>query len=38
MAVKEDTDLMIISQHGKIIRLESAEIRQPAARPRASGW
>ncbi len=28
MAVKEDSDLMIITQDGKIIRLESSEIRQ----------
>ncbi len=28
LAVEEDTDLMIIAQEGKIIRLESSEIRQ----------
>ncbi len=28
LSVKEDTDLMIITKDGKIIRLESAEIRQ----------
>ncbi len=28
LSVKEDTDLMIVSKNGKIIRLESAEIRQ----------
>ena len=28
LAVKEDTDLMIVTKDGKIIRLESAEIRQ----------
>ena len=28
LSVKEDTDLMIISKDGKIIRLESSEIRQ----------
>jgi DNA gyrase subunit A len=28
LSVKEDTDLMIITQDGKIIRLESSEIRQ----------
>jgi DNA gyrase subunit A len=28
MAVKEDSDLMIITKDGKIIRLEAAEIRQ----------
>ena len=28
MAVKEDTDLMIITKEGKIIRIESSEIRQ----------
>jgi DNA gyrase subunit A len=28
LAVEEDSDLMIITQEGKIIRLESAEIRQ----------
>ena len=28
LSVKEDTDLMIVTKNGKIIRLESAEIRQ----------
>jgi len=28
LSVKEDTDLMIITRDGKIIRLESGEIRQ----------
>jgi len=28
LSVKEDSDLMIITKEGKIIRLESAEIRQ----------
>jgi DNA gyrase subunit A len=28
LSVKEDTDLVIVSQNGKIIRIESAEIRQ----------
>ena len=28
LSVKEDSDLMIVSKNGKIIRLESAEIRQ----------
>ena len=28
LSVKEDTDLMIITRDGKIIRLESSEIRQ----------
>jgi DNA gyrase subunit A len=28
MAVKEDSDLMIITKEGKIIRLEAGEIRQ----------
>jgi len=28
LSVKDDTDLMIVSKNGKIIRLESAEIRQ----------
>jgi len=28
LSVKEDTDLMIITKDGKIIRLESGEIRQ----------
>jgi DNA gyrase subunit A len=28
LSVKEDTDLMIITKEGKIIRLESGEIRQ----------
>jgi DNA gyrase subunit A len=28
LSVKEDTDLMIVSQNGKMIRIESAEIRQ----------
>ena len=28
LSVKEDTDLIIISQNGKIIRIESATIRQ----------
>ena len=28
LSVKEDTDLMIITKNGKIIRLESGEIRQ----------
>jgi DNA gyrase subunit A len=28
LSVKEDTDLMIITKDGKIIRIESAQIRQ----------
>ena len=28
LSVKEDTDLMIITKEGKIIRIESGEIRQ----------
>jgi DNA gyrase subunit A len=28
MAVKEDSDLMIITKEGKIIRIEASEIRQ----------
>ena len=28
LSVKEDSDLMIVSQNGKIIRIESATIRQ----------
>ena len=28
LSVKEDTDLMIVTKDGKIIRLESGEIRQ----------
>src|SRR4029077_10743052 len=31
LSVKEDTDIMIISKDGKIIRLESGEIGQAAA-------
>ena len=32
LSVKEDTDLVIITQNGKIIRLEAGQIRQ-AGRP-----
>ena len=28
LSVKEDTDLMIVTKNGKIIRIESGEIRQ----------
>ena len=39
LSVKEDSDLMIVSQNGKIIRIESSTIRQAGADPPwACGW
>jgi DNA gyrase subunit A len=38
LSVKEDTDLMIITKDGKIIRLESGEIRQAGRSTQGRGW
>ncbi len=38
LSVKEDTDLMIITRDGKIIRLESGESGKPAAPRKACAW
>ena len=38
LSVKEDSDLMIVSQNGKIIRIESSTIRQAGRSTQGCGW